>query len=294
LLTSRAQRRLLLTPGPYAGAALAALIAAPGLAGIWTQNGAQNWAQVQLQTGTGIDALQVFAAQFIAFGPIVLLVLIAAFLASAVASTGSAPALRLLLWFAVLPLIVAVLQVPADDLHALAAAAPSYVAASMIVAAWLVQRNRRGWLIVALALNLALAGAFNHYRLAVLARGSHLPDRLDPLRPLSGWSYLGQSLAAELERSNAQLVSDDADLAAMLVYYAGIRARPVLLWQPQQTLQIDARFNGLLFVSYRDRFSELQRRFGRVEALGAISSSSCRHCLMTLHLYKIESSTNPR
>ena len=73
-------------------------------------------------------------------------------------------------------------------------AAPTYVAATVLVVAWALQRGWRKLIAVSIALHLAAVGLLFTGREALAAFGLDVPAQYDPLRRVRGWRELGADL----------------------------------------------------------------------------------------------------
>jgi 4-amino-4-deoxy-L-arabinose transferase-like glycosyltransferase len=295
LLTSARHRRLLATPGPWLGAATAAALFAPNVA--W--NVAHDFAtvghtaeisQLGVATASALRALRFLAEQLAVFGPL-------SFVAFAF---GLAAARRgdwrdaLLAWFALPFLALICAQAFAARAHA-NWAAPTYVAASVIAARWLLARTSRRWLAAALAINAAFMLVVYHYRPLAALAGVTLPVRADPLRQLEGWADLGRRVDGVLQRYGARLLAEDRRLMSWMIYYGGPRARDALAWNPGRRIDNHYRLlrdveraphGPFVFVSGVDRERELRSQFASVQPLGVLQAEGCgADCERRLHAY---------
>jgi hypothetical protein len=175
--------------------------------------------------------LEFFGAQFGVFGP----VLFSVFLVLIVATNRvfSERRAALLVTFTLPPLA---LMLGLSLLSRAQAnwAAPSYIAATILVVAWLLAAGRRIVLIVSIALHLAAAllVAVGLRNVTALA-GVTLPVKYDPLHRLAGWRNLGRAVSAELaQHPGAILMADDRELLAALIFYVTPHPLNALEWDP--------------------------------------------------------------
>lgn len=297
LLSSRAHRPALATSGPWLGATVAALILFPNM--LWNAQHRfvtfahtaeiSNLDDASLGFGRLVEFL---GAQVGVFGPVAAIALLAAALA-VIRSPAPAPAVgrpqpgALLLWFTLPFLAIIAAQALAARAHA-NWAAPAYVAASLLAAAWMMSRPRAGpWLAAALAVNVAVMLLLQAYRPLTQALDVRLAR--DPMTQLEGWDAAGRALAGALAaQPDARLIFDDRRLMSLLAWYAGrreARARGALIWNPEgridnhYQLLRDARqapAGPFLFVSERDRGTELAAAFDSVTPLGVLSAADAR------------------
>jgi 4-amino-4-deoxy-L-arabinose transferase-like glycosyltransferase len=234
-LATPAARHHLRTPGPWLAFGLAFLVVSPNLA--W--NAAHGFATIlhvgenAALGGASLDPgglLHFVAAQFGVFGPVLMAALILMLLRWRDAAAD--PRQRLLLAF-VWPLLA---LITAQSLlsHAYANwAAPSYVAASIAVPAWLLACRREAWLKASLMLHLAVALVFT---VAVHAIGRNLPtlpQTFDPFRKLRVAEALGDAVR-DLRQAHpeAMFLGDDREVSAYCLYYAGIPPGDIVQWDP--------------------------------------------------------------
>ncbi len=156
-------------------------------------------------------------------------------------------------------------------------AAPTYVAATVLVVAWALQRGWRRLLAVSIALHLAAVGLLFTGRDALAAFGLDLPAQYDPLRRVRGWRELGGEVGKELAaHPGLTLFADDRELLAALIYY--IRPHPLDAVKWKVTSRIQDQWdltNGLgkrlgesfLLVSEHELVNEMQPSFAAIERL---------------------------
>jgi len=217
------RRRLLVDPKPYAAALVALLVMAPNI--YW--NAAHQFVTFQhtaeiSQLDRALfhpdELLEFFLGQFIVFGPLAF----AALLMIAVRPRiwiGD-DRLRLLAVFTIAPL-VAFLALSLLSRAFANWAAFAYVAASLLVAAWLVSLDKRVWLIASLVLHLILAAGIYHLHAITDALDIQLTRKTDPYGRVTGYRELGTEVAERLRAvPNATLLGDDRKIFAWLLYYA--------------------------------------------------------------------------
>ena len=153
-------------------------------------------------------------------------------------------------------------------------AAPAYVSAILLVAAWLLKQQRQAWLLAGIILNVAVVVA--GFGAAPAARLLHLdlPVRYDPLHRLRGWRALGADVSQIMAlHPGAMLLSDDREDLADLTYYVTPRPFEALKWNgesgkinDQFDLEADSsRYIGRDFLLVSHHPENIQRivdRFG--------------------------------
>ncbi|HUB97781.1 MAG TPA: glycosyltransferase family 39 protein [Stellaceae bacterium] len=208
-------------------------------------------------------------SQFGVFGPL----LMAALLAIAVQIHRLLHDRRavLLAWFA-LPTLAMMLVVSVMSRAEPNWAAPTYVSATVLVVAWLLERGWRRVVVWSVALHVTAAVALLELNDAAHALGYNLNAKYDVLHRVRGWSQLGQSVGAMLaEHPGAVLLARDRETMATLLYYVRPHPDLALKWNgddglPHDQFDLDAdpqRFIGkdMLLVSPNPDIERIIARF---------------------------------
>jgi hypothetical protein len=223
------------------------------------------------------DALiEFFAAQFGVFGPLLFAGLI---LLTATWRGIAEQRARLLAAFS-LPTLVMMIAVSLLSRAHANWAAPAYVAATVLVVAWALQRGWRRLIALSIALHLAAVGLLFTGRDALAAFGLDVPAQYDPLRRVRGWRELGTEVGKELAaHPGLTLFADDREVLAALIYY--IRPHPLDAVKWKVTSRIQDQWdltNGLgkrlgesfLLVSEHELINEMEPSFAAIERLRPI------------------------
>ncbi|MGV6809388.1 MAG: ArnT family glycosyltransferase [bacterium] len=123
-------------------------------------------------------------------------------------------------------------------------AAPSYVAASVLVVVWLMGSQKpllNRLLITGLLFNALLAVFIYHYPSLMKGANVELNQNNDLYKRLKGWRTLGEQVYTIRQRyPNTTLLAQNRELIAELSYYAGRsdeRPITVIAWNPDQQLR---------------------------------------------------------
>lgn len=183
---------------------------------------------VQRQAGGLLPLLTFIGAQWAAFGPVFGCALFPALRPESDAAARRAR--RLLLCFA-LPLWgIACLQAVGGSANA-NWAAPAFVPAGILIAAWLLQHAHRAWLIGGLLVNLLLSAALYHW--SDWTPGL-LPQARSPYARALGWRELGERLDARLrQHPHTPLIAEDRTLLAHMQYEVRGSALEIASWNPE-------------------------------------------------------------
>lgn len=282
LLADADGRRQLARPGPWIAALVAVAILTPNLWWNW-QHDFPTLRHTAEITRIGVggrgwnpdEFVEFIGAQLISFGPLLMAGLLWVFLRPQPAWVE--PRFRFLLLFS-LPLLLLV------SVQALTGRAngnwpaPVYVAASVLVIAFLAHRARWTLAIVAVALNITLSTAVYHWPDIVALAGKTLNGRNDPYKRARGWNELVEQVRPQLTaHPDAVLVGDDRELLAQLIY--GLRPSRYARWQADPHI-VDhygltvpfstASGDPVLFVSIRPDIGETGDRFESAERIADV------------------------
>ena len=220
--------------------------------------------------------IEFFVSQFGVFGPLLfagLLLLIATW-----RGLGE-PRARLLAAFT-LPTLVMMLGVSLLSRAHANWAAPTYVAATVLVVVWALRRGLSKLIAASIALHIAAVGLLFTGHEALAAVGLDVPAQYDPLRRVRGWRELGAKVGKELAaHPGLTLFADDREVLAALIYY--IRPHPLDAVKWKVTSRIRDQWdltNGLgkrlgesfLLVSEHELINEMQPSFAAIERLRPI------------------------
>jgi 4-amino-4-deoxy-L-arabinose transferase-like glycosyltransferase len=283
---------VLLVPGerrhlrPLLGAAwIASLIYAPNLWWNWS-NGFVSYLHVRDNADLSrhfvnpAAFLEFLGSQFAVAGPL----LFAALLAMLVRPRLLAePRARLLAVFA-LPSLALVLCLSWLSRAQPNWAAPSYVAASVLVVGWALAQGRRRWVEISVAVNIGIAVAAFGATDALAAAGLRVPAKYDPLHRLRGWRELGEAVSPLLaSHPGLTLLADDRELLAALIYYVRPHPFGAVEWNPIPGITDqyrlvnnigDHRGEDFLAVTVHDLFDEMRPEFAELTKLTAIRTGT--------------------
>jgi hypothetical protein len=277
LLVAPSRRWLLLDPRPYAAAAVALLVLTPNI--LWNAGhhfvSYQHTADIsQLDRGLFHPEamLEFFLAQFAVFGPLTFAGLLV--LAARPKSWFADDRLRFLAVFALVPLAAFLGLSLLSRAFANWAAFAYAAAAALVATVWLIE-GKRGWLIAAIALHLAIAAGMYHLHDITDALGLQLTRKTDPYGRVTGYRALGQEVSRRLQAMpEAKLIGDDRKLFALMRYYARPYSDDARFLNPgggidnHYALTVDVRHAAqgtFLLVSPRDYGTRLSAWFEQVE-----------------------------
>ena len=228
-------RSRLISAKPWAAAALALLILSPNIYWNFSHDfpTLRHTADITVnkKAGGGFAALGEFwAAQWISFGPILGSVFF--ILLVQVKKSWCDERSRLLLWFT-LPLW-AIVSAQAMKSSANANwAAPAFAPAAIAIVAWLLQREKKRLLIIALGLNLLLVTVVYHWQNLLVAVNVENPAKKSPFTRAKGWDDLGRQLKPVIQsHPGTILIADNRTLLAHMLYELRDINPPAASWNP--------------------------------------------------------------
>lgn len=305
LVLTKEARSKLSWPGPALAGALAALLYLPNF--LWNAgNGFVSYLHTRDNANLAGSLFhpekmaEFLGSQFAVFGPL----LFAALLGFVVLLKRSPKDGKLrLLAFLSLP-ILGLMTV--ESLLSRANAnwsAPAYVAGSVLVTAWLYQKNRFSLIRLSVVLHIVLATLVYNYEQTLSLLGLPLDQKTDIAKRLKGWPEAGAKVSALLtDHPGARLMSDDRKLMASLSYYVRPHPLTAVKWNPggkvHDTFDLNASFKGdasqgLVFVTERETIPEIAAAFKTAEPLGAIRQEIHPGFAIEMHAFYLKDYQRP-
>ena len=264
-----AHRDKLLSPRLGAAMALAAALYLPNI--VWNANNGfvsfahtaanANLAGPLINPG---EFLEFLAAQFAVFGPILFAALLVCLLSRRPWTGDSRYRLLASFTFPTLVLVLALALLSRANANW---AAPTYVAGTVLVTGWALEKGRRLIVTASLALHLVLAFALFGWTLIEGGAADLVSSaRIDPFKRVQGWRQLGDAVSRVSARfPGVPLLFDHRRLMAELIYYVEPHPFDASKWDP------DGRID--------DHF-DLTRRLERSASAGAKTKGRA-HLLVT-------------
>lgn len=230
-------------------------------------------------TGGFKSLAEFWGAQWIAFGPV--LGSVAALILFRVRENWRDTPARLLLWFS-LPLW-AVVSAQAFQGSANANwAAPAFGPMTILVVAWLRQRDKQKLLLAGLASNLLLIGTLYHAPSLLAAANATSQAKLNPFIRATGWDDLGLQLRPHVQpHPDAVLIANNRTLLAHMAYELHDLRPAIASWNPEGvagdhfklTTNLGAhRGADALLLAEEAPGPEFTQRFKRVEKLASLKT----------------------
>lgn len=234
-----------------------------------------------------VKMLEFIGAQFGVFGPILFGSLL--LILSRIKSTSRYNEERLLICL-ILPLFIVITSISLLSRAHANWAAPIYVPATILVVAWLIDRQKKGWIIASLSLHIFVACLFISLPFILKLPGITLSGSTtdlkagkikDPMLRLAGWRELGQGTATLLAAyPDATLLTDAREIHAELLYYARPKGLKAIKWNPSGKIQdhydltSDIRHSeggNFIFVTRRDVITDtMAAAFEETERVGNV------------------------
>lgn len=220
------------------------------------------------------ELVEFVGSQFAVFGPLLFLALLIILARPPIRDDR----VRLLLCFTVPTLAIITVQSLLSRANA-NWAAPAYVAATVLVAAWCVQRQREWLLAASLVLHLAMAAVLYNYDAAARWGGLAGTARYDLMKRVRGWDEVGRQVSAILARHpGATLLADERKVLATLLYYVRPHPFDAVKWNPSGrikdhydlTTDIRRAAGDLILVTEEPNVDHVARSFATVEPLAHV------------------------
>jgi 4-amino-4-deoxy-L-arabinose transferase-like glycosyltransferase len=245
-----------------------------------------------------LRALEFLATQFAVFGPILFAVLLGAF--ARIASPALRSADRLMLAFALPPILLITLTSIASRAFA-NWAATAYVSAAVVVVAIMIRHGAWKWLAASLAIGMLVQATIllSDTRAATV----NVPGLGDVYRRTLGWRTLGTESGRLARDVGARTIAGhQRDDVASLLYYWRDQPEQVVAWPVEATARHQFELTRalsnatplpILFVSRCSAATRLSDQFTTVEALGAFATPTGPTSARTYHAFKLEGPRGP-
>ncbi len=283
LAMSRTRRKHLGQPKLYTAIVVALLAFSPNL--LWNyQHGFVSFthtaeiSQLDRELLNPIKMLEFLTGQFIVFGPILMGTFV--YLVARARRLAVADQNLLLLCFALPFLAVITLQSLLARAH-FNWAAPTYVAASVLVVGYLLAKGRPLLLASALLVNITLGVVMYHYHDLADKLNIELSHHTDPFVQRLGWREVGVQMQRILERyPDAVLVADGRRVLAEIVYYVRPHPYDAGIWNPRGkvvdhyrlTADVKTRLGeSFVFVAANTKRQQLEGHFERLQHIASVN-----------------------
>ena len=98
-------------------------------------------------------------------------------------------------------------------------ASATYIAGTILVIAYLIEKNRINLIKIGIAINLIAAIIFYHYHDIAKILNIQLTSKIDPYKRVLGWREVANKLKPIIQKYNYTLMFDDRVLMAEMIYY---------------------------------------------------------------------------
>lgn len=178
-------------------------------------------------------------------------------------------------------------------------AAPTYVAATILVVAYLIYKNRERLLKIAIGINIVLALIFYHYHFIVKSFGVELTSKKDPYKRVLGWEEVAKELKPYLLKyPNVKLLFDDRKLMSEMIFYIKPHPFDAVMYNPSHKLRnhfdlvTDLQKHigeDFIFVSKRKDIQDIEKRFESAKFLGKIDVPLYKDFKRVYYVYYLKS-----
>jgi len=159
-------------------------------------------------------------------------------------------------------------------------AAPTYIAATIFVVAYLIYKQRYKLLKTAIGINIALALLFYHYHFLTDLFNIELTSKNDPYKRVLGWEEVAKKLKPFLLKyPNIKLLFDDRKLMSEMIFYIKPHPFDAIMFNPKQKyrnhfdLVTDLQKHigeDFIFITKRKNIDDVKKRFKKTIFLGKV------------------------
>lgn len=159
-------------------------------------------------------------------------------------------------------------------------AAPTYIAATILTTAYLIDKNRKTLLKLGIAINIILAILFYHYHFIAKTFHIELTSKIDPYKRVLGWHELADKVSKILKTyPDAKLLTDSREVMAELIYYIKPHPFDAGFWNPKKELKnhyelmIDLnRYRGknFIYITNRSNIEDMRKYFKNIKKVKKI------------------------
>lgn len=233
LFTSNKYKYVLKQSSLYMSMAISALLYTPNL--FWNYQNhfvsflhTKEISQIDKELFHFNKMFEFLGSQLGVFGPVFFIILIFLFIKPKITDEN----LKLLYTFIVPFLLIITLQSFLSRAFA-NWAAPSYIAATILVAYYLIKNQKYKLLYFGLALNILISVIFYHYHSIMHLLEIPLTSKNDPYKRVSGWKQLGGKVEPFLHiHPMAKLLCDERTTMSELLYYVKPHLIEGIMWNP--------------------------------------------------------------
>lgn len=177
-------------------------------------------------------------------------------------------------------------------------AAPAYVAATSLVAAWLCTWQHQRLLLSGMILNIVLFVGLYHYEFLTKVLQIELTAKNDLYKRLRGWDQLGQQyLALQARYPEALPLAEERGILSELSYYARPQGLNILSWNPTNKVRhhydLVTSLQGVqgkdfLWVSTQPPNPEVSKYFQASEEVGQLAVTIHTDYALQYKVYRLQ------
>jgi len=165
-------------------------------------------------------------------------------------------------------------------------AAPVYIAATIMVVAYLLERHRERLLKIGIAINLLLALLFYHYHTVLEVLHIPLTSKIDPYKRVTGYSLLAKKLQPIVEsHPEAILLFDNRSIMAEMIYYLNPHPFDAVIFNPDHLLASQYHLTTDMNRHLGQNFLYITTEKGRIERVRPYFEGGRLEAVIELPLY---------
>jgi len=175
--------------------------------------------------------------------------------------------------------------------------APIYIAGTILVVAYLIQKKHLNWLKYSIGLNVFLALVFYFYQPLTSMLPIELKAKTDPYKRVMGWQKVADELDKVYKQNNKVLLFNDRTTMAEMIYYIKPHPFSALMYNPTGKVKNQYEMDNSLktqigesfvYVSKQKNIDNLKNSFQKTHYLQPITIPLYKDFNRSYHLYLLE------
>ncbi|WP_281950668.1 ArnT family glycosyltransferase [Nitrosophilus kaiyonis] len=177
-------------------------------------------------------------------------------------------------------------------------AAPTYVAATILVVSYLIIKNRKKLLAIGIVINILLALILYHYQAIANILNIELTSKTDPYKRVLGWEEVAKKIEPIIKNyPNVKLLFDDRKLMSEMIFYLKPHPFDAVMYNPKHLLrnQFDLVTDlqkhigeDFIFITKRAQIKDVTKRFESYKKIATIKVTLYKDFSRVYHIYYLK------
>lgn len=175
--------------------------------------------------------------------------------------------------------------------------APVYIAGTILVVAYLIQKKHLNWVKYSIGFNIFLALFFYFYQPLTSMLPIELKAKADPYKRVMGWKKVADALDKVYKQNNTTLLFNDRTTMAEMIYYINPHPFSALMYNP--TGKVKNQYNmdnslktqigeSFLYVTKQKNIDNLKKSFQNTHYIKSINIPLYKDFNRSYYLYLLE------